>query len=936
MMSEPRSPAVVPDIPMYVKMADSQGYVKVGVPDSEEYIQSLADVLLSEAAPLKEWLRLALAYLRMGQVEAFVAILSEALDPEVIENYPADQRIVIVNAMAGLFIRKAIVAKDLPSRRFLLGEAHSRFASIRGIVDSETLTWVGRGMMYLLQESVDAALAQFESTIARSPSNVAAIMGKAAVYLHEGKPIHSLELYQDILRQCSNAPACVRIGVGLSAFRLSDYELAFEAFSRALQLDPCSIHALIGLSAVRANQARLQQSNSMFEESLAFTIRALKLAPNNPIALNYFADHMFYAGALDVSEEVLQKVLLSFQVAPNNDPVSLSVQSENHYQLARLAHVLGDFDRAEIHYNCARAIVPQDCRILFACSQLAIRRTDIDLAMRFLKQVQDHNPGSIDVKRILAAVYSFDGDLTLAQKHIAKAADLTWCEDPDVLLESALIHELESIDVSLKAYKDLVSYLRRNGAVVPIQIMNNLAIMYFNAGEKSTSLELLNKCIYDTQSHTEYIPTISYNLGRILEFCGETGRAISTYSEIIEHSPSYSDAYIRLAQLHARTNDIDEAQNVLATAHGHCPETVDVFLASGRIAFAIESYDLALQWFQKAQELNPSDPYTLLCIADVKYRLSQRYRKTTDEAKATLASRGLEHAKQIYCNVLVEDPSNCYAANGLGAVLAAHGHLNEAEEVFLKAREAVATIGPVYLNLALVYMKLGQYQKSQRYYEGYLKKNDQQNLGALQEMARTQLLNLDFTNSKNTLQTSILLFPDDVHSWFNLGLVCREESTKILKKSESDVTDEVLQHMIRSQERLACARKLFDVLPSSPTISRSIRKQCGEYLKLCKKLEFESNKVVSQSEHQLEKVKAKQEKRDRRVLERYQVEVVAESFDLDDTPVSYPASDLVMKPRRSENGSVDELNGEHKRKVRSILYVLETNGYRYMNSDQLT
>jgi len=62
-----------------------------------------------------------------------------------------------------------------------------------------------------------------------------------------------------------------------------DYPPAVDAYERALQIDPSSSDALVGLAAVRRRQGRMVEAYEVFE-------RALQLDPRNPVTMSMLAE----------------------------------------------------------------------------------------------------------------------------------------------------------------------------------------------------------------------------------------------------------------------------------------------------------------------------------------------------------------------------------------------------------------------------------------------------------------------------------------------------------------------------------------------------------------------------------------------------------------------------------------------------------------------
>lgn len=63
----------------------------------------------------------------------------------------------------------------------------------------------------------------------------------------------------------------------------------------------------------------------------------------------------------------------------------------------------------------------------------------------------------------------------------------------------------------------------------------------------------------------------------------------------------------------------------------------------------------------------------------------------------------------MYKQVMRNDPKNIWAANGIGAVLAHKGCINEARDIFAQVREATADFCDVWMNIAHIYVEQKQY-----------------------------------------------------------------------------------------------------------------------------------------------------------------------------------------------------------------------------------
>lgn len=104
--------------------------------------------------------------------------------------------------------------------------------------------------------------------------------------------------------------------------------------------------------------------------------------------------------------------------------------------------------------------------------------------------------------------------------------------------------------------------------------------------------------------------------------------------------------------------------------------------AAGDSSGAREQYKAALREPGFAK-----DPYAMLSVANVDFAEIFTLRPT-DDGVSEAREAALRRAFDEYKEVLKSHPSNVYAANGLGSVLAEQGRLEHAREVFTLVREA--------------------------------------------------------------------------------------------------------------------------------------------------------------------------------------------------------------------------------------------------------
>lgn len=98
------------------------------------------------------------------------------------------------------------------------------------------------------------------------------------------------------------------------------------------------------------------------------------------------------------------------------------------------------------------------------------------------------------------------------------------------------------------------------------------------------------------------------------------------------------------------------------------------------------------------------DSYSLIALGNVWLQTLHQPTKEKEREK-----RHQERALAMFKQVLKIDPKNIWAANGIGAVLAHKGTVNEARDIFAQVREATADFCDVWLNIAHIYVEQKQF-----------------------------------------------------------------------------------------------------------------------------------------------------------------------------------------------------------------------------------
>lgn len=356
-----------------------------------------------------------------------------------------------------------------------------------------------------------------------------------------------------------NAPASVRLGMGLCFFKMGKVPKAKLAFERAVELDPECVGALIGLSIIELNN-KTTDSVKLGVEMLS---KAYSIDPTNPMVLNHLANHFFYKKDYT---KVHQLGMHAFHNTENE-----SIRAETCYQLARSYHIQGDFEQAFQYYyqatqfNANSFILP-----FFGLGQMYLYKNDNENAALCFEKVLKTNPNNYETMKILGTIYSSSKDAEKRKQAKANFKKVTeMCpDDVEAWIELAQILETNDINGALNAYGLATRILKEKvHEEVPPEILNNIASLQYRLGNYDESKRYYeaalqfskNELTHDKIYYSAIGVTIEYNLGRVFEAKHEYEMAEKSYRNIISKYPQYIDCFLRLGCMCRDRGQIHEA-----------------------------------------------------------------------------------------------------------------------------------------------------------------------------------------------------------------------------------------------------------------------------------------------------------------------------------------------------------------------------------------
>ncbi|KAL8119913.1 hypothetical protein AgCh_017146 [Apium graveolens] len=837
---------------VYIPVQNSEEEVRVSLDQLPRDANDILDILKAEQAPLDLWLIIAREYFKQGKVEQFRQILEEGSSPEIDEYY-ADvryERIAILNALGAYYSHLGKIETKREKEEYFI-KATQYYNKASRIDMHESSTWVGKGQLLLAKGDLDQASAAFRIVLDGDREHVPALLGQACVQFSRGKYLESLELYKRALQVNPECPAAVRLGIGMCRYKLGQHEKAKQAFQRVLQLDPENVEALVALGIL---DLQINEAGGI-RRGMEKMQRAFEFYPYCATSLNYLANHFFFTGQHFLVEQLTETAL----AVTNHGPT----RAHSYYNLARSYHSKGDFEKAGLYYMASVKEIDKPREFVlpyYGLAQVQLHLGDLRSSLSNYEKVLEVAPENCETLKAVGHIFLQLGQNEKALEYLKKATKFH-PRDAEAFINLGELLISTDAGAALDAFKTARSLLKKGHEEIPIDLLNNIGVIHFEREEyepaeeafkealgdglwrklidintKNSGQQPIIEALYkpldasasiekyrDTQLFNQLeeagisveLPWIKiatlFNLGLLLEHLHKTEMASILYRLILFKYPEYVDAYLRLAAIAKAQNDFHLSIKLVRDALKVDEKCSNALLMLGDLELKNDDWVKAKETFKAANDATDGkDSYATLCLGNWNYFAAVRF----DKRNAKLEATHLEKSKELYTKVLVQHPSNLYAANGAGVVLAEKGHYDVAKELLTQVQEAAS--GSIF-----VQMPAEQWQ-----------------------------------DCKRTLLRAIHLAPSNYTLRFDAGVTLQKFSASTLQKTKRTV-----EEVRATVAELTNAVRLFSQLSAASNlhIHGFDEKKIETHVGYCKHL-LEAAKVhLEAAEREDQKIKERQE-----------------------------------------------------------------------------
>ncbi|KAH8402068.1 hypothetical protein KR009_009545, partial [Drosophila setifemur] len=728
--------------------------------------------------------------------------------------------------LAAHFTRLAY--KEVGNRRTAL---QAKVTNLLQVLDgmqrtSDRQLLVIRGFAFMLTASrATDADGHFANVLRQLSSSVPALIGRACLAYNRQDYAVALGYFKSVLMHQPRGPADVRVGIAHCFLKLGELDKARRSFELALEHNGRSQNALLGMALLKLNQVRKETHR----EGINLLCAAYELNNRHSAILGVLANHYYYAKDHEKVWALAGNAYLLTDIP--------QMQAENCFRIARSFHATGQFDKATDFYQLSVRLAP-DGYVLpqFGLAQMHLRRGKQSEAKACLETMLKVLPNQHCALRLLSKIYLAErakGQVDQAIEMLVKVVeDSSGRQDYDSWLTLALAYEQKQVwKLAIDAYQQAIRIYTKLGQVAPVEWLNNLASVHFLAKSPQQALKTIDGALALAQKENQETNrlTLRFNRSRILEDLHRCDLAEMAYKDILREYPSYYDCYIRLGVMALRQNkfsaaieyfkDVLKVDNDSLAARsylGNC------YMKLGLTTQAMYNHNVILRSSRK-----PRDPYTMVAVGNVCLKNIQRSMAKGD---SPAAKRHQEKALHFYKKALERNPSDLWAANGIGAALGSREHLPHAEMVFREILDTSNVCPPAILNSAHMALEMGENKKAIQLYrrclDDFLPKNCVEVMLAL---AKALYQNGGTGQAKMLLIKALHVAPGNPLVIYNLALVIKADSEQVFGQKRAK-----LSALKRAERELNVASRYFDYMSTCLAQSKVSPRAAAKQAKNCK------------------------------------------------------------------------------------------------------
>ena len=459
-------------------------------------------------------------------------------------------------------------------------QAANTFRELLALDPDNTSYRIGLARAYIAAADLDAAEAVLREAVARQPDNDQAKLVLIDFLANQGDFGTARQAIEDFIAAAPDSYP-LRFGLAELYSRNDMRTQAEQVFREIVARDRAGPQ---GLSA-RVRLARLRLAQDDKDGARRWIEDVLHAEPAN-------ADALLLRAWLALSGADFTAAIIDLRSVLSNDPRSTEALS-----LLAQAH-LGKRE-PELAEDSLRRLIDIDATSHAArlqLSRLIAEDRRYDEAISLLDRILTDAPRSL-------VVLATKADILVAQRRLAEAKAVAAMIGTFKDGEPIALSLVGKVALAEQRYADAVMAYEKayRQAPDPTNAMRGLVRAYAGLGKLEDAAGVLGRAIEENPDE----PDLLVLLGDVESQLGDGDAAIQAYRRAVELAVSTPSAYLRLAQLYAKRETLDQAIDVLQAAHASNPGVEDIGLALGMALQNAERFTEAIALYEQILESSP-------------------------------------------------------------------------------------------------------------------------------------------------------------------------------------------------------------------------------------------------------------------------------------------------------------------------------------------
>lgn len=413
------------------------------------------------------------------------------------------------------------------------------------------------------------------------------------------------------------------------------------------------------------------------QKSIPDLTRAISESPNS--AYLYLSRATAYAASQKL-EEAEADCLKALELAPDLVPAKLL--------MARLLSAQGKFANAIPMLEEVQRKSPTEKETYPLLAVAYINTRQYAKSIQSMKRLLALDPDAMVAYYYMGVVY---GNYLKQPQLALQMYQKILARDPRNISVYSAIAQLYVDQQNIPKAIEILNEAFANG-VDDVTLRLRLSSLYYQNKNYTKAAEILEAVLQKTPNSNK----VRYYLGVIYEEAGDFEKARGQYNLITPDSSFFKDAMLRQSLYYYRSAQLGAAVGVLQMAIMRAPKIEDFYPLLAVLYEELDDLPASRKALERGTKALPKDAALLYALAIVTDRL-----KDTNEAL------------KLMQRVIVLDPTNVSAMNYVGYTYAERGtHLDEAEELLLRAAQMQPQDGYILDSLGWLYFKRNEYGKS--------------------------------------------------------------------------------------------------------------------------------------------------------------------------------------------------------------------------------